>query len=73
MIAIDHVQLAAPGLGLGTSFTGSITIASQACPPLIEALGIPDGHTADGTFVLGDPTEMYRRIPVRKPVEVIRR
>jgi nitroreductase/NAD-dependent dihydropyrimidine dehydrogenase PreA subunit len=70
MIAIAQVQVAAPGLGLGTSFTGSINTAAQAYPPLIEALGIPDGYMAHGTFLLGYPTETYHRIPVRKPLDV---
>jgi hypothetical protein len=33
MIAIAHFQLAAPVLGLGTSFSGAINTASQAYPP----------------------------------------
>ena len=43
MIAIHQIQLAAPALGLGTSFTGSINTACQGYPPLIQMLGIPDG------------------------------
>ena len=39
MIAIHQIQLAAPALGLGTTFTGSINTAAQSYPPLIEALG----------------------------------
>ena len=71
MIAIHQIQLAAPALGLGTTFTGSINTASQAYPPLIEALGIPEGHTAHGTFVIGYPAEKYQRVPARKPIDVI--
>jgi nitroreductase len=71
MIAIHQIQLAAPGLGLGTTFTGSINTAAQACPPLIEALGIPAGSMAHGTFVIGYPAEKYQRVPARKPVDVI--
>jgi nitroreductase/NAD-dependent dihydropyrimidine dehydrogenase PreA subunit len=70
MIAIAHIQLAAPSLGLGTTFTGSINTASQAYPPLNEALGLPEGHVPYGTFVIGYPAEKYKRIPVRKPVDV---
>jgi nitroreductase len=70
MIAIAHIQLAAPALGLGTTFTGSINTASQSYPPLIEALGIPEGYIPYGTFVIGYPAEKYLRIPVRKPVDV---
>ena len=70
MIAIHQIQLAAPALGLGTTFTGSINTAGQAYPPLIEALGVPEGYIPYGTFVIGYPSERYFRIPVRKPVDV---
>jgi nitroreductase/NAD-dependent dihydropyrimidine dehydrogenase PreA subunit len=70
MIAIQQIQLAAPALGLGTTFTGSINTASQSYSPLIETLGIPEGYIPYGTFVIGYPSEKYLRIPVRKPVDV---
>jgi len=70
MIAIHQIQLAAPGLGLGTTFTGSINTAAQGYPPMIEMLGIPEGTIPYGTFVIGIPAEKYQRIPVRKPVDV---
>ena len=70
MIAIHQIQLAAPGLGLGTTFTGSINTAAQGYPPMIEMLGIPEGTIPYGTFVIGIPAEKYQRIPVRKPVNV---
>jgi len=38
MIAIAYVQVAAAGLGLGATFTGSINTAAQSYPPLIELL-----------------------------------
>jgi nitroreductase len=70
MIAIAYVQVAAAGLGLGTTFTGSINTAAQAYPRLIESLGLPEGHTPYGTFVLGYPAEQFHRIPKRKPLDV---
>ena len=70
MIAIHQIQLAAPALGLGTTFTGSINLASQSYPPLVEVLGLPEGHVPHGTCVIGYPAEKYQRIPVRKPVDV---
>jgi nitroreductase/NAD-dependent dihydropyrimidine dehydrogenase PreA subunit len=70
MIAIHQIQLAAPGLGLGTTFTGSINTASQGYPPLIEMLGQPEGYVPHATCVIGYPAEKYQRIPVRKPVNV---
>ena len=70
MIAIAQIQLAAPALGLGTTFTGSINTAAQGYPPLIKVLGLPEGNIPFGTFVIGYPAEKYQRIPVRKPVDV---
>jgi len=70
MIGIHQIQIAAPALGLGTSFTGSINTAAQAYPPLIGLLGIPEGFIPFGTFLMGYPAERYLRIPNRKPVDV---
>jgi nitroreductase/NAD-dependent dihydropyrimidine dehydrogenase PreA subunit len=70
MIAIHQIQLAAPAIGLGTTFTGSINTAAQGYPPMIEMLGIPEGYIPHGTFVIGIPAEKYQRIPARKPVDV---
>ena len=70
LLAVAQMQVAAPGLGLGTSFTGAINTAAQSYPPLVEALGLPEGHVPYGTFVIGYPAEKYQRIPVRKPVNV---
>ena len=69
MIAIHQIQLAAPGLGLGTTFTGSINTASQGYPLLVEMLGLPEGNIRHATCVIGYP-QTYQRIPVRKPVDV---
>jgi len=70
IIAIHQIQLAAPGLGLGTTFAGSINTASQGYPPLVEMLGLPEGYVPHGTCVVGYPAEQYHRIPVRKLVDV---
>lgn len=70
-IAIAHIQLAATALGLGTSFTESIGLASRSYPPLLEALGQPEGEIPYATFLIGYPTEHYLRVPKRKAVDVI--
>jgi nitroreductase/ferredoxin len=70
MIAIAHAQLAAPGLGLGSTFAGSINTASQAYTPLMEMFQMPVGYVPYGTFVVGHPAETFQRIPVRRPVDV---
>jgi nitroreductase len=70
MIAIDHIQLAAPVLGLGTTITSTFNTASQAYPSLIEFLELPEGNLPYGKFLIGYPIEKFQRIPVRKPVDV---
>jgi nitroreductase/NAD-dependent dihydropyrimidine dehydrogenase PreA subunit len=70
MIAIHQIQLAASGLGLGTTFTGSINMASQGYPPLAGLLGLPEGCIPHATCVIGYPAEKFHRIPVRKPTDV---
>jgi nitroreductase len=70
MIAIAQIQVAAPALGLGTCFTGSINTAAQGYPPMIEMLGIPAGFVPFGTFVIGYPAELYFRIPLKKPTNI---
>ena len=62
MIAVAHIQLAAPALGLGTTFTGTINTACQSYPPLIKVMGLPEGYIPFGTTVLGYPAETYLRI-----------
>ena len=70
MIAVAHIQLAAPALGLGTTFTGTINTACQSYPPLIKVMGLPEGYIPFGTTVLGYPAETYLRIPTRNPIDV---
>ena len=70
MIAIHQIQIAAPALGLGTTFCGSINTAGQSYPPLMEILGLPEGHIPHGTSLIGYPAERYHRIPERNPIEV---
>ncbi len=72
MIGIARIQIAAPALGLGMTFIGSINTAAQGEPPLIKLFEIPEGYMAYGTFMIGYPAEKYQRIPARKPVSVTR-
>jgi nitroreductase/NAD-dependent dihydropyrimidine dehydrogenase PreA subunit len=69
-LAIAYIQLAAPALGLGTSWSEGIGFASRAYPPLLEVFAMPKGQFPHSTFLIGYPTEFYHRIPKRKPVDV---
>ncbi len=68
--AITYIQLAATTLGLGTSWTEGIGYASRAYQPLLDVLGMPEEQIPFATFLIGYPTEVYQRIPMRKPVDV---
>jgi nitroreductase/NAD-dependent dihydropyrimidine dehydrogenase PreA subunit len=66
-IALAYAQLAAHGLGLGSSWSGGINTATQAHRPLMQVLGLPEGTVSYGTILLGYPAETFTRIPVRQP------
>jgi nitroreductase/ferredoxin len=70
MIAMAYMQVAAGGLGLGATFAGGINTACQSHQPLMELLGLPEGHIPHATAVLGYPAEKYHRIPTRRPLDV---
>lgn len=69
-LALAYAQLAAHGLGLGSSWSGGINTAAQVYPPLIEFLGLPEGTVSYGTILLGYTAESFLRIPTRKPMNV---
>jgi nitroreductase/NAD-dependent dihydropyrimidine dehydrogenase PreA subunit len=69
-IALAYVQLAAHGLGLGSSWSGGINTAAQAYPPLMELLGFPTGTTSFGTILLGYSAENFASIPKREAPSV---
>jgi hypothetical protein len=63
--AAAQAPIAAPALGLGTTFAGSLAAARQGDPPWTGRLGVPEGEVPRGASVLGDPPETCPRIPVR--------
>lgn len=65
-----YAQLAAHALVVGSIWSDGINTAAQACPPLIEMLGLPEGTVSYGTILLGYLAETFGRIPVRKPLNV---
>ena len=69
-IALAYAQMAAHALGLGSSWSGGINTATQAYPPLIEMLGLPDDTVSYGTILPAYPAETFTRIPMRKPLDV---
>ena len=69
-IAISYLETSAFGLGLGACWAGYFNRAAQDFPPLVEALGLPQGKVTFGALMVGYPRFSYKRLPVRKTPKV---
>jgi len=69
-LALSYLELAAPGMGLGTCWAGLLQGALRTWPPLQEAIGLPEGHTHHYPMMLGYPKARYFRMPERKPPKI---
>jgi nitroreductase/NAD-dependent dihydropyrimidine dehydrogenase PreA subunit len=70
VIALSHLELAAPSLGLGACWAGYLNIAINSCPPIKAAAGIPADHTSFGSMMIGKPKYGFCRAPKRNQVKV---
>lgn len=71
VIAMTHIDLAAPSFGIGTCWAGFVQMAIDAYAPLQEALGIPEGRVIKSAMMLGYSQYEVVSIPRRNPAEVI--
>jgi nitroreductase/NAD-dependent dihydropyrimidine dehydrogenase PreA subunit len=69
-LALAYLELAAPSLGLGACWAGYVQMAAAHVPPLIAALGIPEGHQLCGAMLVGEPRYRYHRLPQRREPEI---
>jgi len=65
IIAVAHLELAAPTRDLGGCWAGYFMAAAANYPPLHEALALPEGHLCFGALMIGHPKFSYRRLPLR--------
>jgi nitroreductase/NAD-dependent dihydropyrimidine dehydrogenase PreA subunit len=65
VIAMTHLELAAPTLGLGGCWAGYFMAAAANYPPMQEALALPDGHLCFAAMMIGYPRYGYRLLPPR--------
>lgn len=65
IIALAHLDIAAPSFGLGTCWAGLFQIAVTNWRPLADALALPDGHVSLYAMMLGFPAVRYGRPPRR--------
>lgn len=71
IIALAHLDAAAPAFGLATCWAGLFHLASLHHPPLIEALALPEGHVPIYSLMLGKPFVSYHRTPKRKALSAV--
>jgi nitroreductase/NAD-dependent dihydropyrimidine dehydrogenase PreA subunit len=70
VIALSHIELAVPPLGLGATWAGYVMAAINYYPPMAEALALPEGNSSHGALMIGYPKLKFTRIPLRKPPAV---
>jgi len=70
IIALTHVDIAAPAFGLGTCWAGLVAMASFSYKPLQDFLALPKDRVPAYAMMLGYPKYKPHQIPVRKPLQV---
>lgn len=70
IIALTHVDVAAPAFGLGTCWAGFVAMGMQAYAPLGEFLDLPERRIPAYAMMLGYPRHLAHQIPERRPLRV---
>lgn len=70
IIALSHLDVIAPSLGLGTCWGGFFQMAATQWLPLQAALDLPMDHVSIYAMMLGYPQFPCQRPPRRNPVTV---
>ncbi|NVN90642.1 MAG: nitroreductase family protein [Desulfuromonadales bacterium] len=71
IIALSHLEIFAPSLGLGACWAGFFQLAASQWKPLAEALDLPNDHLLIHAMMLGYPQFTYRRPPKRNPLTIV--
>jgi len=69
-VALAHLELTAFSMGLGACWAGFLNAAASLWPPMMESLGLPEGHASFGAMLIGRPRFRYRRIPLRREARI---
>ena len=69
IIALTHVDVAAPAFGLGTCWAGFVAM-SREYAPLREFYGLPEGRVPAYAMMFGYPRYRPQQVPGRKPLRV---
>jgi nitroreductase/NAD-dependent dihydropyrimidine dehydrogenase PreA subunit len=70
IIALTHVDIAAPAFGIGTCWAGFVAGAAMSYEPLQKELDIPKGRKSAYAMMFGYPQYKVYGIPGRNPVTV---
>jgi nitroreductase len=70
IIALTHVDVAAPAFGVGACWAGFLAMAAASYEPLQKELGLPAGRASAYAMMLGHPKYEVQGIPRRKPLGV---
>lgn len=70
IIALTHLDLAAPVFGLGTCWAGFVQMASDASPDVSAFLGLPEGFKSQYAMLIGYPEEKFHNVPKRDSLKV---
>lgn len=70
-IAATTIVNYAHALGLGTCFTGLLTLALQFNPGIRKQLGVPKGRRVYTSLVMGYPAYAFARTVSRKKAEIV--
>ena len=71
IIALTHLDIAAPAFGIGTCWAGFVAMAAASYEPLQKELAIPAGRKSAYVMMFGNPQYKIYGIPRRKPIEVM--
>jgi nitroreductase len=70
LIALTHVDIAAPAFGIGTCWAGFLSMAALSYEPLQAALELPPSRAYAYGLMFGHPQYKVYGIPRRNPVQV---
>jgi len=71
IIALTHVDVAAPAFGIGTCWAGFVAMAAASYEPLQMELGLPAGRKFAYAMMFGYPKYRVFAIPRRNPLQVM--
>jgi nitroreductase/NAD-dependent dihydropyrimidine dehydrogenase PreA subunit len=70
IIALTHVDIAAPAFGIGTCWAGFVAMATASYEPLRKEFGISAGRKSAYVLMFGTPRYGIYGIPRRKPLKL---